>query len=168
MTIGKLLSNARALKSMMDGELQREAFEMMKEEIIESQRVQLLEGKASSGKDLRPYYSEDLKPRGYFHTKESAGRYAAWKGSLSYPVSVQRNADAPNLYITGVFHSDLSVGFGTEKIHILPETNYAAGIMAKYGVENFGLTDERWSVVIRRDGGVADTLITKMREVLCS
>ena len=40
--------------------------------------------------------------------------------------------------------------------------------MAKYGVENFGLTDERWSVVIRRDGGVADTLITKMREVLCS
>ena len=43
MTIGKLLSNARALKSMMDGELQREAFEMRKEEIIECQRVQLLE-----------------------------------------------------------------------------------------------------------------------------
>lgn len=163
-----MLQNARMLKSMMDGELQREAFEMRKDEIIESQRVQLLEGKASSGKDLRPYYSEDLKPHGWFKSKESAGRYAAWKGSLNYPVSVERNADAPNLYITGVFHGDLEAGFGTEKIHILPNTNYAAGIMAKYGVENFGLTDERWSVIIRRDGGVADTLITKMREVLWS
>lgn len=168
MTIGRLLSNARMLKSMMDGDMQREAFEMRKEDIIESQRVQLLEGKASSGKDLRPYYSEDLKPRGYFYTKESAGRYAAWKGSLTYPVSVQRNADAPNLYITGVFHGDLSVGFSVEKIHILPDTNYAAAIMAKYGVRNFGLTDERWSEIIRQDGGVRDWMITKMKEVLCS
>ena len=122
MTIGKLLSNARALKSMMDGELLREAFERRKEEIIESQRVQLLEGKASSGKDLRPYYSEDLKPRGYFHTKESAGRYAAWKGSLSYPVSVQRNADAPNLYITGVFHDDLGAAVRDDEMEIVPDT----------------------------------------------
>ena len=162
-----LLANARMLKAAMDGTMQREVFEKRREEIIISQREQLLEGKASSGKDLRPYYSEDLKPNGWFHSKESAGRYAAWKGSLSYPYTAKRNPDAPNLYITGVFHNDLGVGFGAESIYILPETNYAAGIMNKYGMKNFGLTDERWSRLLH-EGGIMDEMIQRMRAILCA
>ena len=164
----ELLRNVKMLKSMMDGTLQREVFEQHHDEIIANEREQLLEGKAGSGKDLRPYYSEDLKPNGWFHSRDSAGRYAAWKGSLTYPVSVQRNSDAPNLYITGVFHGDLDVAFGVQSIFIIPSTSYASQIMAKYGNRNFMLTDERWNALIKRDGGIRDELLTKMRAIIWS
>lgn len=122
------------------------------QEILEMQKRQLLEGKSSSGEDMRPYYSEDLKPQGWFYSVESAGRYADWKGSLDYPYSVQRNPDAPNLYINGKFHSELGLSFGAESLTVTGDTGYAMRIIDKYGSEHFGLSKENWAVLFKEQG----------------
>lgn len=164
-TIGSLLDGARQLRDGLRGALVRDVLARHDREIVEQQRIQLLEGKASNGEDLHPLYSEDIKPRGYFRSRESAERYAAWKQTISYPYSVKRNADAPNLYITGVFHGDLQAEFSDEAMSIVPDTAYAANIMAKYGMNVFGLSWEKWRVVFD-ELGVRDELIEKMRDVL--
>lgn len=136
---------------MMSGELVRNAIVGRGPEIMRLQKEQLFEGKASNGQDLRPYYSEDLKPSGYFHSVESAGRYAAWKQTgISYPYTAKgRNPDAPNLYINGRFHDDLGVEFGAQSVAVVGTTSYAKGIVAKYGLRNFGLMPSNWSVIFK-------------------
>ena len=134
-------------------------------DIIELQQIQLLEGKASNGEDLRPYYSEDLKPQGWFHSPETAANYAAWKEGLSYPFSVERNPDAPNLYINGKFHSELAVRFDHDTCSIEGETGYAQGIVAKYGFRNFGLMLMNW-VVIFRERGAYEELLNEIKSTL--
>ena len=165
MTLDGLLQNARALRQGMQASLIREALKPHENEILEQQRIQLLEGKDSQGKDMHPFYSEDIKPRGWFNTKESAKRYADWKQTISYPYSVQRKPDAPNLYITGVFHDDLNIEFYPDTLAIVPDTAYAAQIMAKYGLGVFGLNAEMWGI-IWNEFGARDELITEMRNVL--
>lgn len=133
---------------MRSGEIVRDVIVRHPDDILEYQRRQLFEGKASSGEDIRPYYSEDLKPSGYFYSVESAGRYAAWKQSgINYPYSATRNPDAPNLYINGRFHDEIGVRFGTNDVGIVPTTPYAAGIMAKYGMNTFGLMKSYWLAI---------------------
>lgn len=130
------------------GQMIRDVIVRHPDDILEYQRRQLLEGKASSGEDIRPYYSEDLKPSGYFYSVESAGRYAAWKETgISYPYSAKRNPDAPNLYINGRFHDELGVRFSANDVGIVPTTPYAAGIMAKYGMNTFGLMKSYWVAI---------------------
>ena len=143
----------------------KESLEPQAGEIMEQQRLQLLEGKASSGEDLRPYYSEDLKPSGYFKSGASAANYSRWKQSISYPYSVDRNPDAPNLYINGKFHSELMVDFGQEQITIKGETPYANNIIAKYGLSSFGLMAEKWNFIMR-DRGVLGEIIENLRRRL--
>lgn len=141
-----LLSRVTGVRDGLEsGALVRDVLLLRQEDILEAQRIQLLEGKGSDGEDLHPFYSEDLKPSGHFWSVESAGRYAAWKQDLSYPYSVTRNPDAPNLYITGKFHDELGVQFGSDSLEIIGETAYAKGIMAKYGVSSFGLSSESWN-----------------------
>ena len=165
MTLEGLLMNARTLQAGMQGSLIREALVPYEEDIVEQQRIQLLEGKNSDGEDMHPFYSEDVKPNGYFHTKESAARYREWKQTITYPYSVKRNPDAPNLYITGVFHDDLGVAFGKDYVAIIPDTAYAANIMQKYGMNAFGLCMEKWGVIWNEKGG-KNNLIEQMKKVL--
>lgn len=165
MTIDGLLTNARALKQGLQGNLIREALQPLESDIIEQQKIQLLEGKNSSGQDMHPYYSEDLKPRGYFKSRESAGRYAAWKQTINYPFTVKRNPDAPNLYITGVFHNDIGIIFGSDTLMVKPDTAYAANIMGKYGLNAFGLCAEKWGVIWNEKGG-KDNLINEVKKTL--
>ena len=166
MTLEGLLTNAKALKKDMEsGQLTRDVLMRHGSHIVEQQRIQLLMGKGSDGQDLHPFYSEDTKPSGYFKSGASARAYAAWKQTLSYPYSVQRNPDAPNLYITGVFHDDLNVEFYPDQMAIVPDTAYAAKIMAKYGYGVFGLCPMMWDV-IWNDFGARDELIEEMRKVL--
>lgn len=147
------------------GSLVREILVSRRDEIIEEQRIQLLEGKGSDGDDLHPFYSEDLKSNGgYFHSVQSAGRYAAWKQDLDYPYSVSRNPDAPNLYITGKFHDELGVDFGPDSIAIVGLTAYAQRIMAKYGVSAFGLNAEHWDTVWSNGG--YDDLLESVKQIL--
>lgn len=166
MTIEGLLNNARALQAgLQGGSLMRSVLEGHGEDIIEQQRIQLLEGKVSDGTEMHPFYSEDIKPCGWFTNRQKAANYAAWKQTLSYPYSVKRNPDAPNLYITGVFHGDLSVQFNPESVGVKPDTAYAANIMMKYGKDAFGLCWEKWGVIFN-DKGAKDELIRKMKELL--
>ena len=166
MTIKQLLDNARSLrKGMADGAIVREALQPHGKEIVEQQRIQLLEGKGSDGKDLHPFYTEDLKPSGWFHSRETAQKYLEWKRTLSYPANVRRNPNAPNLYITGVFHDDLNVDFRANELAIVPDTGYAANIMAKYGFGVFGLCPQKWDVVWNELGAKKD-LINVMKKAL--
>ena len=165
MTLTTLLRNAEMLQSAMDrGIFLQVVLNDRREEIIASQREQLLEGKDSDGNDMRPYYSEDLKPNGWFHSKESAMRYALWKKTgISYPVDVQRNTDAPNLYINGKFHGEMEVRAGSTSVGVYPKTLYAATIMGKYGMNKFGLTSERWRKVL---DDCKDRIIQLMKQEL--
>lgn len=166
MTLNDLLTNAKTLQQgMNDGSIVRSVLELHENDIVEQQRIQLLEGKASSGEDIHPFYSEDVKPTGYFKSKATAANYAAWKQTLSYPYSVQRNPDAPNLYITGIFHNDLSVSYDADSVAIIPDTAYAANIMAKYGKNMFGLCPQKWGIIFK-EKGAEDELITEMKNVL--
>ena len=165
MTIDGLLANAKALRDGMQGELIRRALAPFQSNIVEQQRIQLLQGKNSKGEDMHPFYSEDVKPSGYFTSAVKAKAYAAWKQTLRYPYSVQRNPDAPNLYITGLFHDDLNVELGSDSVAIVPDTAYAAKIMAKYGMNAFGLDTEMWGI-IWNEVGAKDELIKEMKQVL--
>lgn len=148
------------------GQMVRQSIEPHGPEIMEMQRQQLFAGLASNGEDIRPYYSEDLKPSGFFHSVESAGRYAAWKqDGIRYPYKANRNPDAPNLYINGRFHSELDVDFGPDTVGILPTTPYAAGIVAKYGINTFGLTMANWMVIFV-DRGAYNDLMDDLRKRL--
>ena len=150
---------------LQNGSLIRDVLLLRQEDILQAQRIQLLEGKGSDGEDLHPFYSEDLKSNGgYFHSVQSAGRYAAWKQDLDYPYSVSRNPDAPNLYITGKFHDELGVDFGPDSIAIVGLTAYAQRIMAKYGVSAFGLNAEHWDTVWSNGG--YDDLLESVKQIL--
>lgn len=148
-------------EGMESGGLVRDVVSRHSEDIIDLQQMQLFQGLASDGKDIRPYYSEDLKPRGYFHSVESAARYAAWKkDGIDYPYKAERNPDAPNLYINGRFHSELGVQFTSDTVGVVPITPYAAGIVAKYGITTFGLTPYNWMVIFVQRGAYQELMKT--------
>lgn len=160
-----LLARVRTFENgLQTGSAIRDALQPFGSDILEAQRVQLLEGRNSGGEDIRPYYSEDLKPQGYFYSAESAGRYAAWKQDLSYPYSVKRNPDAPNLYITGRFHSELEVQFNSDSLGIVATSTWSAAIMAKYGVDTFGLCFDKWEEIW--EGGAYLLLLNNAQTLL--
>ena len=144
---------------LQTGELVRNVVVQHSDDILDLQKMQLFQGLAANGQDIRPYYSEDLKPSGYFHSVESAARYAAWKkDGINYPYKANRNPDAPNLYINGRFHDELGVQFAADTVGIVPTTPYAAGIMAKYGITTFGLMMANWMVVFVQRGAYAELM----------
>lgn len=168
--MGNIISDLRdrVLKvrdGLQSGSIIRDVVVTHEMDIYALQQRQLFAGKASSGDDLRPYYSEDLKPGGHFWSVETAKNYAAWKSSLSYPYDADRNPDAPNLYINGKFHSELGVEFGPDAVGIVGTTPYAKGIMAKYGVNSFGLSSSSWGVLFAELGGLSE-LMTNISELL--
>lgn len=88
---------------------------------------QLLHGKGSDGEDLKPGYLEDP----YFKSRESAERYLKWKERIS--PNVGRNPNAPNLYITGVYHDSLSVKTNYDGVQISSSAPFSFNIEQKYG-----------------------------------
>ena len=151
---------------LQTGELVRNVIVRHPDDILDLEKMQLFQGLAANGQDIRPYYSEDLKPSGYFHSVESAGRYAAWKkDGINYPYAANRNPDAPNLYINGRFHGELGVQFAGDTVGIVGTTAYAKGIIAKYGISTFGLTMANWMVIFVERGAYAE-LLQQLKERL--
>ena len=64
-----------------------------------------------------------------------------------------------------MFHNDLNVSFGGDSLAIVADTAYAAKIMAKYGINVFGLSWESWGELFN-EGGVKDELMEKVKETL--
>lgn len=148
------------------GDIIRDVIVQHPDDILELQKKQLFAGLSSSGEDIRPYYSEDLKPSGYFHTVESAKRYSVWKEGLSYPYSVQRNPDAPNLYINGrLFHDNLGVQFDTRTLSVVAMTAAAKRVMDKYGMQTFGLMWSNW-MQIWEERGAYEELMQEIKSIL--
>lgn len=144
---------------LQTGEMVRDIIVQHPGDIMDLQKQQLFSGLSSSGEDIRPYYSEDLKPGGFFNSAESASRYAAWKKSgISYPYTAQRNPDAPNLYINGRFHNELGVQFDAQTVAVVGMTDYAKRIVAKYGISTFGLMMSNWSVIFVERGAYAELM----------
>jgi len=144
---------------LQTGEMVRNVVVKHPDDILELQKQQLFQGLAANGQEIRPYYSEDLKPSGYFRSAESAARYAAWKkDGINYPYTANRNPDAPNLYINGRFHDELGVQFAADTVGIVATTPYSAGIVAKYGINTFGLMMENWMVVFVQRGAYDELL----------
>ena len=152
-------------RQMQDGSLVRGVLRNHADDIMEQQHIQLMEGKGSDGNDLRPYYTEDVQPSGYFKTVASARNYMAWKETLNYPYSVTRNSNAPNLYINGRFYSEMEVRFEAETLGIYPTSGFASEIMAKYGLHRFGLSALKWQVMME-EKGVKDEIQNEMRKLL--
>lgn len=153
------------LNGLQGGEIPRLAVLPYGERIVDLQKEQLAEGKDASGEDLRPYYSEDLKPSGYFHSTATAANYAAWKAGIDNPYQAgTRNPDAPNLYINGKFYSEIGVQFGTDRVVIVPLTPFASQVMAKYGAGAFGLQMSRWNRIFAY--GAYNTLMNEVKRRL--
>lgn len=165
--LARMASAAKDLGRMMDdGSLVREVLQEHKEDIMQEQHIQLLEGKGSDGDDLRPYYTEDLKPHGYFHSVQSASNYMAWKETLDYPYQVTRgNSNAPNLYINGRFYNEMEVKFDAEAMAVQPSTPYASEIMNKYGLKRFGLSQLHWETMMY-ERGVLNDIQKRIKEIL--
>lgn len=164
MTLQALTDSVRTLPERLP-QMVGEVLRRHETDIMELQRIQLLEGHDSDGNDMRPYYTEDVKPQGYFNSPASAARYAAWKDTLDYPYSVSRNRNAPNLYINGKFHSELKAQFGSDSMAVVAQTPYAAVIMAKYGRNAFGLSMEKWNELFA-ERGVKDEVITEVKRMI--
>ena len=159
---GKVIRLSASLES---GDLVKEVLVNHNEDILSLQKEQLLEGKRSNGDDIRPYYSEDLKPKGYFKTAESAKRYAVWKQGLKYPVNKSRKTDVPNLYVTGKFHDDLYVRYGAQAVSIEGSTQYGKDIVAKYGLQTFGLNVVNWNKLFFNFGAYNEVM-NKVKTIL--
>lgn len=161
-----LLSRVQAAhRALSEGSALRRILEKRTDEILEMQYVQLAQGKASSGKDMRPYYSEDVGIGGYFQSRAAAEAYKTWKLSVFNPYGSDRKADAPNLYIDGTFYSHLRVAVSNSEILVYGGTSKASGIIAKYGVESFGLTDENWNVLFH-ERGVLNELQNEINNII--
>ena len=164
----QLISRVTAVRDgLANGTLVRDVLVNHQDDILTLQKEQLFNGKRSDGEDMRPFYSEDLKPTGHFYTVEAAKRYSDWKLSIPYPSAAQRanrNPDAPNLYINGKFHSELGVRFDTDSVSVTPTTPSATEIMARYGIESFGLTTENWNMIWQE--GALDELMNIIKEIL--
>lgn len=160
MTLEGLRSSLTTIRDgLADGSIMRRVLDPRRDEIMTFQYQQLFDGKASNGEDIRPYYTEDLKPRGWFHSVETAQAYARWKEEgIPYPFKANRNPDAPNLYINGKFHSELECYLLPDTIVISARTPYAANIVDKYGLGTFGLTAESWGEMINERGVAQDVM----------
>lgn len=167
MTIEGLRGKVTAIRDgLADGSILRGILDRRKDEIMTFQYQQLFDGKASNGDDIHPYYTEDLKPRGWFHSIETAQAYSRWKEEgIPYPFKANRNPDAPNLYINGKFHSELECYFLPESIVIQARTPYAAKIVDKYGEGTFGLTADNWGEMIN-GRGVANDVMNKVISII--
>lgn len=164
--LSKMTEAAKQLNTrMQDGSLVRGVLRNHADDIMEQQHIQLMEGKGSDGNDLRPYYTEDVQPSGYFKTVASARNYMAWKETLNYPYSVTRNSNAPNLYINGRFYSEMEVRFEADTLGIYPTSGFASEIMAKYGLHRFGLSALKWQVMME-EKGVKDEIQNEMKKLL--
>lgn len=150
---------ANVNEGLQTGELVRDTIVRHPDDILELQKRQLFSGLSSNGEDIRPYYSEDLKPAGYFKSAESAKRYSAWKETgINYPYAANRNPDAPNLYINGRFHDELGVQFDSQTVAVVGTTGYSKGIVAKYGIQTFGLMIANWMVVFVERGAYEELM----------
>ena len=116
----------------------RAVVEQRQDDILEDVREQLLDGLRGDGKEISPSYLNDP----YFETRPRAVAYMNWKKTISRP---SKPAQTPDLFINGMFHSQLGVIADVDSFFITGITPYAQSISSKYENVTFGLTEENLS-----------------------
>lgn len=156
--LDEMVRGVREVADSLDG-LLRSAMEdnpAVELEMVEMQKEQLYAGKRSDGRDIAPTMDEDP----FFRTRDAAMRYMLRKRQrfATNPFDAMRKFNVPNLILsTGLFHSGFYVDFGPDAVKMcndqgVPnERGILVDVYSKYGQETFGLTDENWDLLMRRD-----------------
>lgn len=118
-------------------------------DILARQKEQLYAGLASSGKHLQPTMDRDPYFRGnnrawYNYAVIKKRRFAGVPGNERRPINV------PNLNLSsGLFHSGFYVDYRMDDMQV-DNNQFIRGVdvYAKYGAEQFGLTDDNWDGVL--------------------
>ena len=117
-------------------------------DIVARQKEQLYAGLASSGEYLRPTMDQDP----YFRTYRDFMRYAVEKRKrfAGVPGNDRRPLNVPNLNLwSGLFHSGFYVDFREDELQVdNKQLIRGVDVYAKYGAEQFGLTDDNWDGVM--------------------
>lgn len=108
-----------------------------KEEMLDLNLEQMMEGKTKEGTDISPSYLEDP----YFKSRESAQRYSDWKDKIT--PNPKRKKGVPNYYINGQYHSSIEIEVNGESIDFSSSFSGAADIAQKTGGKLFGLNAEK-------------------------
>lgn len=118
-------------------------------DILARQKEQLYAGLASSGEYLQPTMDKDP----YFRGSNSAWyNYAVLKKRRfeGVPGNNRRPINVPNLNLySGLFHSGFFVDFREDELQV--DNNqliHGVDVYAKYGAEQFGLTEDNWEGVM--------------------
>lgn len=146
-----IITKLTAIEQSMD-DMMSEVFAENAQLVIDQIQDQLWMGKDGEGNDITPSYLTDP----YFKSSESARRYMNWKESIT-PNS-QRNAEAPNLYITGVFYDSMTLSIGNTAAKLDSTWSRGDSIINKYSNETFVPNAEFMHEVMKTK------IITKFRE----
>lgn len=106
-----------------------------KDNLLEMQKKQLMDGIGVDGEYIRPFYSENP----YFKTTEKAYAYALWKQKITPNPS--RPIDVPNLFINGQYHESLMININNDEIEIHGTDNNAADIESVHSTA-LGINEE--------------------------
>lgn len=93
----------KIVESINQAEVASAAVDETKEILLEKNREQMLEGRNKNDDDLSPGYLDDP----FFKSREAAQRYSDWKDDIT--PNPKRKPGVPNLFINGLFHSELKI-----------------------------------------------------------
>lgn len=120
-----------------------DVFSGKSDECVEQVRRQLMEGLSGSGEPLRPTYTEDP----YFSSPQQAEAYVTMKKER-FGVDCPPNG-SPNMYINGHFHNSLHMEVHDSECSVESTASFADEIWAKFGKENFGISDKFFAEEIK-------------------
>jgi hypothetical protein len=108
---------------------------IIKAQVLDMNREQLLSGHGADGEDL-PRYVDDP----YFKSKESAERYRDWKRNIS-PNS-DKDPEVMDFFITGLFHNTIQVKAASEGIQLYSTSPIIKDVQQKTNDNALGITRE--------------------------
>lgn len=116
----KLLAAKEALPVVAEN-----AIDQTKDDLVELNREQMMEGKNKFGQNLTPSYFNDP----YFKSAESAKRYSAWKDKIT--PNPNRPSGTPNYFINGAYHRSIKATVQGGKIVVDSDFKGASNIESK-------------------------------------
>ncbi len=102
-------------------------------ELKSIQQDQLFQGVDADGRRMMSILDDP-----YFENRQAAWKYAQWKISM-FP---EARFGAPNLFITGFYHSTIVIQRTGDQISFDATATFAADVAKKYGNKELGLNSD--------------------------
>lgn len=128
-----LSSTISAINKVNIENLCSSSVDQTKDDLLQTNKDQLFDGKLKTGQDLSPSYLDDP----YFKSAASAQRYSDWKDLIT--PNANRKKGIPNLYINGAFYMSLSVEVAGSSVMMGSSFPDADDIESKFTKNIFGL-----------------------------